>query len=309
MDFNNENITDLLQTHSYFKAYGGANGNKVAMKINDKIYMVKFPPTAKTTAINSYTNGTISEYVSCRIIETLGLDVQKTFLSKVDLGDKEKLVVVCEDFEIDDWSLFEFAMIKNSCINSDTGGYNTELEDVLNSIHEQTFMPSDELEEYFWSLFFVDTLLGDFDRHNGNWGLLVNNQKGIVAPSPIYDCGSCLYPQLDDLTMEQYLNDMEEIDKRVFVFPQSALKINGKKINYYDFLMSTDNQCCLEVFENLYQQIDMELIYQVIEETPYISDVRKQFYQTMVSNRYEKIIEPVHEKIIEIQEINKGMCL
>ena len=309
MDFNNRDITDLLKTNYYYKAYGGANGNKVAMKIDDKIYMVKFPPHKKNNNLNSYTNGTISEYVSCKIIETMNIDVQKTFLSKVRIGNKEKIVVVCEDFENENWSLFEFAMIKNTCVNSESGGYNTELSDILNSIHEQWFVSSEELEDYFWTLFFVDTLLGNFDRHNGNWGLLINNEKGLSKPSPIYDCGSCLYPQLDDSTMKDFLSNQEEIDKRIFVFPQSILKINGSKINYYNYLISTDNQRCMEIFEELYDRIDLNLINQVIDETPYISDIRKKFYKTMIQNRFEKIIEPMYAKILENNNLDKEHSL
>lgn len=26
--------------------------------------------------------------------------------------------------------------------------------------------------QYFWDMFVVDALLGNFDRHNGNWGFL-----------------------------------------------------------------------------------------------------------------------------------------
>lgn len=45
-------------------------------------------------------------------------------------------------------------------------------------------------------MFIVDALLGSFDRHNGNWGVLVDEERQTAEIAPIYDCGSCLYPQL-----------------------------------------------------------------------------------------------------------------
>ena len=39
-------------------------------------------------------------------------------------------------------------------------------------------------------------LLGIFDRHNGNWGILVDEEHQTAEIAPVYDCGSCLYPQL-----------------------------------------------------------------------------------------------------------------
>ena len=43
-----------------FKAYGGRNGNKFAIKYNGKDYMLKFP--SKNELDTSYTNGVYSEF-------------------------------------------------------------------------------------------------------------------------------------------------------------------------------------------------------------------------------------------------------
>ena len=54
-------------------------------------------------------------------------------------------------------------------------------------------------------------MLGNFDRHNGNWGFLVNEKEGLIKLAPVYDCGSCLYPQLDEKKMAYVLSNPEEI--------------------------------------------------------------------------------------------------
>lgn len=278
--------------------YGGSNGNKKAIKLdNGKVYMLKFPPVAKGEKQPGYTNSCISEHISCKIIENIGINVQKTILGKATINDKEKIVVACEDFTQYGDKLYEFAMIKNGCLGSSSNGYGTELGDVLAAIEEQSIYNPVEVKNYFWNLFIVDSLLGNFDRHNGNWGFLINENTQKIKLAPIYDCGSCLYPQIDDDTMEDYLNNEQEIDARVYVFPNSALKENGKKINYFEYISSLKNQDCNEALKRIFAKINIEKIIQIVDETPYISEIRKEFYKTILQRRYEKILEYSFHKL------------
>ena len=52
-----------------FRAYGGANGNKINISYEGSSYMLKFPPRPSRNKEMSYTNGCISEYVACHIFE------------------------------------------------------------------------------------------------------------------------------------------------------------------------------------------------------------------------------------------------
>lgn len=45
--------------------YGGANGNKIGIKLDGDVYMIKFPPKKVALKI-SYTNSCISEYMCCK---------------------------------------------------------------------------------------------------------------------------------------------------------------------------------------------------------------------------------------------------
>lgn len=55
-----------------------------------------------------------------------------------------------------------------------------------------------ELCEWFWNMFIVDAFIGNWDRHNGNWGFLYNISTDEITLAPVYDCGSSLYPQADE---------------------------------------------------------------------------------------------------------------
>ena len=102
--------------------------------------------------------------------------------------------------------------MKNQVIDSERNGYGTELDDILFSIHEQPAIDPKELEERFWDMFIVDALIGNWDRHNGNWGVLYDTVRDMVALAPVFDCGSCLYPQLDEGKMLAVLSDPREMD-------------------------------------------------------------------------------------------------
>ena len=70
--------------------------------------------------------------------------------------------------------------LKNRIIDSERNGYGTELADILSTIDEQTAMDSETLKTRFWDMFIVDALIGNWDRHNGNWGFLYNNATDEV---------------------------------------------------------------------------------------------------------------------------------
>lgn len=140
-------------------------------------------------------------------------------------------------------------------------------------------------------MFIADALLGNFDRHNGNWGILVDEEKQIAEIAPVYDCGSCLYPQLAVKEMQKVLEREEEIDKRIFVYPTSAIEEQGKKISYYDFISSLKNQDCNAALKRIHARINMEDIDRMVEETPFLEPVQKEFYKIMIRERKEKILD------------------
>ncbi len=286
-----------------FKAYGGANGNKINIIYEGKSYMLKFPPVPGRNKAMSYTNSCISEYLACHIYETLGIKAQKTMLGTyTDKRGKEKVVVACADFTEDGKKLIEFAQLKNTCIDSEQNGYGTDLDSIMTAIEEQGLIPTDELKDFFWDMFIADALLGNFDRHNGNWGILVDEEHQKAEIAPIYDCGSCLYPQLAVEDMQEVLEKEEEINKRIFVFPTSAVEVQGKKVSYFDYISSLKNEDCNRALKRIHERIDMEKINQLVEETPFIVSQQKEFYRIMLKERKEQILDYSMELLLAQEE-------
>lgn len=280
------------------KAYNGANGKKIAVEYDGRQYMLKFPPSGiqKPTDL-SYTNSCISEHLGSSIFNMLGISAQYTLLGVFTVNGKEKVVCACGDFTADGKTLYDFCSVKNTVIDSEHGGSGTELSDILESIEKQRFVNPEKLLEHFWNVFVVDALLGNFDRHNGNWGFLYDSKTDMAEIAPIFDCGSCLLPQADEKVMRNVLNNEDELNARIYRFPTSAVKLDGQKINYYDFLMSGEYDDCDEAIVRIVPRIDMEKIEQLINETPYITDLQKDFYKAYINARYEKILLPAYEQV------------
>lgn len=140
-------------------------------------------------------------------------------------------------------------------------------------------------------MFIVDAFIGNFDRHNGNWGFLYNTKTDKMSIAPIYDCGSCLFPQADDELITKILSNDDEINARVFTFPNSAIQFEGRKINYFDFISSLKNKDCNEALNRIAPRINMNEIEEMINDITCISELHKQFYIKMLNKRKEHIID------------------
>lgn len=285
-------MIDFTELPKRNKSYAGANGSKISVVYNGEQYMLKFPPHPVKNQDMSYSNSCISEYLGCKIFEKAGVPVQETILGtyKTKKG-VEKIVVACKDFTSVGIELQDFASLKNQIIDSERNGYGTELADILSVFDEQTAMEPEKIRERFWDMFIVDAFIGNWDRHNCNWGFLYHVQSDELTLAPVFDCGSCLYPQADERMIMKILADKQEINHRIFNIPLSAIQNNGKKINYYEFISALDNEECNRALLRILSRIDMKEIFNVIEKTPFISDLQKEFYRTMLMTRKERILD------------------
>lgn len=279
------------------KAYAGANGSKISVIYNNEQYMLKFPPLPTINKEMSYTNSCISEYIGCKIFDSVGIPVQETVIGTYTSNGREKIVVACKDFTSPGITLQDFASLKNRIIDSERNGYGTELNDILSTIDEQTSMDSDAIKIRFWDMFIVDALIGNWDRHNGNWGFLYNNSTDEVVLAPVFDCGSSLYLQVDDELMTIILNNKNEFNHRIFDIPLSAITYNGKKINYFNFLSEGKFEDCNTALKRILSRIDMKKFYEIIDDTPTVTDIQNEFYKTMLTARKERILDFAMSKI------------
>lgn len=273
------------------KTYAGANGSKISVIYNGEQYMLKFPVPPLRNKAKIYTNGCASEYIGCHIFRSLGIPAQETLLGTYTKNGKEMIAVACKDFTSSGVVLQDFASLKNTIIDSEQNGYSTELEDILWTIEEQSAINPHELKNWFWDMFIVDAFIGNWNRHNGNWGFLYDVDADTVSIAPVYDCGSCLYPRANEEIMERTLEDSRERNLRIFSIPLSGIKQHNQKINYFNFLSSLKYKDCNKALKRIVPRIDMKKINALIDEIPCINDLQKTFYKTMLHARKENILD------------------
>ena len=284
-------MIDFTNAIEEFNNYKGSEKKKTLV-YNNKKYLVKFPDPVREKNKNiSYINNAFSEYIGSNVFKIVGFKTQNTVLGKYEYNGKEKIVCACEDFTDNENVLYEFENLALST-NPDKK-IETELNDIMEVIEESKMIDTEITKRKFWNMFIIDSLIGNTDRHIGNWGFLLNKITGNVEFSPIYDCGSCLNPMLEDEEIEK-ISETEL--KNLALNCYSCLKENGKKINYMSYIKQMKNEECNNAIKRLFVNININEIRKFVDNIECMSDIRKEFYKRIIVQRYD-IIKGVYESI------------
>ena len=283
------NFTNMKEI---FNTYSGSEKKKKII-YNNELYLVKFPDPIREKNKNiSYINNAFSEYIGSNIFKMCGFNAQDTILGIYNYNNKEKIVCACRDFLDDNHTLLEFEKLALS-----TNPYkkiDTEINDIMEIIDESNIIINkDEIINFFYEMFIIDAFIGNTDRHNGNWGFIIDKDNNYTI-SKIYDCGSCLNPLLDDVDINN-LDDSEI--KTLAINSYSCLKENGKKINYISYIKEMKNEECNKALIKVFKNINLNKIIDFINNIDCISDIRKKFYISLLEIRYN-ILGNVYKKLL-----------
>ncbi len=146
-------------------------------------------------------------------------------------------------------------------------------------------------------MFVIDAFIGNRDRHNGNWRFLYNLETDEMRIALIFDCGSSLYPQIDDELIKEVLNSESEMDFRVFGIPTSAIFVDGKRGNYFKIISSLEYQGCNEALKRIVPRINLEEINFLIDVVEALSDLKKEFLEKILKLRKEIILDFASQKL------------
>jgi hypothetical protein len=306
------------------KMYGGTAGRKMGITYEGKDYILKFPGNLKEKKMKninlSYSNSPICEYIGSHIYQMLGFETHETILGKRN----EKIVVACEDFLKDNERLYEFDKIKVTfephfldSNGNETNGAGVDLYEILMTIREHPFLQDVEgIEQHFWNMFVVDALIGNTDRNNSNWGIIIKND-GKKKISPIYDNGNCLNCKWDEEKMQSVLESDNGIEAEAFKARRCIFELGGKQINPYHLIERMEYKGCAEAVFNLTPIIGKKMpeIKKMINEIPVLSETQKRFYIELIKQRYQKVLLPVHTKLLkksvkeELKPKRRGRCI
>ncbi len=288
-------LVDFSNAIEIAPEYTGSEKKKT-MILDNKKYLVKFPdPNRSTKLAISYINNVYSEYIGSKIFELCGFKTQKVILGTYSKDGKQRIVCGCEDFTNKDTKLVEFEKFENASIEPNP--FKREIKDIFRIVESGVYnVDLNDLKEKFWNMFIIDCLIGNEDRHNGNWGFLKNIEDEKLIFAPIYDCGSCLFSVYTDEKMQECLeknSKMQDCIKNT----SSAIRDNGAKIKYFEFITSLNNEDCNNALIRMYDKINMKKIFDLIDEIDIISGVRNKFYKQVIEGKYEEILTVAYKKL------------
>ena len=281
------------------RMYGGTAGRKMGITYNGKDYLVKFPGNLKEQKMKninlSYSNSPVCEYIGSKIYEIVGLPVHNTILGIRN----NKIVVACEDFLQDGDRLYEFDKIKVTfephfldSNGNETNGVGVDLYEIMMTIQDHPFLQDvPGVKEHFWNMFIIDALIGNTDRNNSNWGIILR-KDGSKDIAPVYDNGNCLNSKWDDGKMRIVMNDADKMEAEAYKARRCIFELHGKRVNPYHIIESREYPECLEAVHRLTTQIgnNMDKIQAMIKEIPILSEIQKRFFISMIEYRYEKVL-------------------
>lgn len=252
-------------------------------------YIVKFQKDSEIGLTFSH----VSEYLGSHIFQSIGIPVQETFLGTCD----GKNVVVMKNFLEPEDMLVAFNGVGESSLERDKELYQYTYEDITAMLRENMKSTNvEETVERFWDMFIVDALIGNFDRHGGNWGFIKRDNQYRIAP--VYDNGSSLYPKLNtDERIKAVLASEDEINQRIYQFPTSHIKVKNRKSSYFEVISSLQFEDCNAALKRIVPRIHFDRIYTLIDEIEGVSEIRKHFYKTMLQQRYEKILMYAYQRL------------
>lgn len=252
-------------------------------------YIVKFQKDSEIGLTFSH----VSEYLGSHIFQSIGIPVQETFLGTCD----GKNVVVMKNFLEPEDMLVAFNGVGESSLERDKELYQYTYEDITAMLRENMKSTNvEETVERFWDMFIVDALIGNFDRHGGNWGFIKRDNQYRIAP--VYDNGSSLYPKLNtDERIKAVLASEDEINQRIYQFPTSHIKVKNRKSSYFEVISSLQFEDCNAALKRIVPRIHFDRIYTLIDEIEGVSEIRKHFYKTMLQQRYEKILMYAYQQL------------
>lgn len=289
------NAVDFTNSIEKVCGYGGSEKKKKII-YNGEVYLLKFPdPIIEKSLL--YKNNVFSTYIGCKIFESVNIPVQKVILGIYnEIQEKEvkqKVVVACKDFTNEKQKLIEFSSLANSITDVDKK-FTTKIEDIYEVFNNLNYDFDKKLMiENFWNMFVVDTLIGNTDRHLSNFGVIDDGEALKFAP--VYDCGSALHPLLTDEKINYLLNNESEFKNVAYsIYP--VYTYENKKITYSEFY-AKDIPDLNDALLRIYPRIDMNKIYDIIDNTMYLSLERKEFLKKSVTIRKEKILDIAYKKL------------
>lgn len=258
--------------------------NKFYIVVNGIRYLVKdssFNTRRKQPSLAPY-----CEYVGSTFIRLSGLlECQTCYLGTYN----GRTVVICKDI-FNGYQFRPFRDLHQSSAGTDLHNKLYTYDDVLYVLKQKSKLVDSRFKDFhskFWTMFLLDAILGNRDRHEGNWGFIKDNSKTFMAP--IFDNGASLFPDVDLTNCYTY----DFVKMRVYTLPGSQLKMwkpgvedRPMRTNYYEIIRDYH-----DVFSDELDSLRQLDIDNLIEQSIiYVPEEYAAWFKTIIKFRYECLI-------------------
>ena len=189
---------------------------KVELLKDDRKYITKFAAYKQNGTEIPYH---VSEYVACRLIRSLGYNVQEVAMVEY-YGSPACLIKV-----------FDTALITFDGFGTPTMSQANLVYD-LDILHE--LFPEGKyngnFSEYIWDTFLCDAFIHNLDRHPNNWGFY--RIRVLYEKAPLIDCASSLYSLNAFET-----GKMQDLETWISKYGNSAIHYKGKRSSFQEIIL------------------------------------------------------------------------
>ena len=303
--------------------YGGNAGAKRAVIYDNSVWMLKYPKTTRdmTNPQISYTSSPLSEHLGSLIYKSLGLPTHDTLLGI----SGNKVVVACRDFTyevkgsqvVETSRLIHFHHLKNSFMTSSIDDYSgtgseTFLDEVLATIAgEETLSQISGVSERFWTMFVIDAFIGNNDRNNDNWGVILDKDTGMYSLAPVYDNGNAFFNKRSLAQMEKRIQDIQAIEEDACntltsVYKYTGLDKEGTLIKPFQYIREGSSEECAKALRSFLASVKREEIEEFVAKIPssvgnlnVMPETQKDFYIALLRFRLE-VFRKQHEQQVSL---------
>ena len=268
---------DFNECETYPKFYGGNAGRKEAVILDDAVWMLKYPERTAGMSGNvlSYTTSPVSEFIGSHVYESLGIPVHETLLG-TRFG---KVVVACKDFVSQlapGETFYDMHDVKNSAADDSplpdgrpSSGSSLYLSDLLSFLETDPVIRAvDGALDRFWDMFVVDALIGNADRNNSNWGIIVASD-GHARLAPVFDNDNAFFNKRRPESSRHTLESPSDVEGLAIGSCTSCyLRDDGHKVKPFSYMTALADKDCTMACARIADRLDLDYIRLLMAELP-----------------------------------------
>ena len=222
-------------------------------------------------------------------------------------------MALCRDFTFDEndkllYRLNPFYTYKSSLTEQKekSGSEYLELDHIITLIDLHNGLPEEKKKEFtetFFKMFYIDGIIANSDRHNGNWGFLANIYNEEISFAPIYDNATSFFVEsLNNETINEYLeNDSAALFNNIMTNNFSRLTNKGARINYSSYIRSCEDVLLNKTIYDTALLINNNInnIVKEIRENKFINGKYKSFFLSFINISFNELVLEPYKKICE----------